>query len=419
MATAAFALMTMAIAVPDRREDLQLDRHPLGRAPDDAHADDVRPRLHLDVHDRRPLRASCTPPRPPTPQQHGSYFIVAHFHYVLIGGSLFALFAGIHYWFPLMFGRQGERVLGQDGLLARLRRVQRDVLPDALPRPRGHAPPHVHLRRQHGLEHGQLWSTVGAFILAIGVAVYFVTMIYTFFKGERTTRDPWDARTLEWSLPNPPPEYNFRVLPDRPRPRRLVVREAPQGGGRARGGRAREGRGRPRRHPHALPVDLPVPARAVGILIGAIGVAVVDPANPAQYPGFWGPKIAVTILGGGDHVRLRRPLVARGQRGLPHPPERGRQHQGTTPGTRPAATDAQPSGPPTPTFMSSTAAAATIDHHHDPTTTDGHSEQEAPHVGLPGVGLHVLRLPDLDAPDLPAAPAPGHARRRGRCSASS
>jgi len=50
-------------------------------------------------------------------------------------------------------------------------------------------------------------------VLGLGIAIYFVVMVYTYFKGEKTTRDPWDARTLEWSLPNPPPEYNYRVIP--------------------------------------------------------------------------------------------------------------------------------------------------------------------------------------------------------------
>ena len=59
-------------------------------------------------------------------------------------------------------------------------------------------------------------------------------MIYTYFKGEVTTKDPWDARTLEWSLPNPPAGVQFPRHPDRPRPRRLVVREAPHGRDRAR-----------------------------------------------------------------------------------------------------------------------------------------------------------------------------------------
>jgi cytochrome c oxidase subunit 1 len=56
-------------------------------------------------------------------------------------------------------------------------------------------------------------ATVGAFILALGIGIYFSVMIYTFFKGEKSGRDPWDGRTFEWSIPNPPPEYNFAITP--------------------------------------------------------------------------------------------------------------------------------------------------------------------------------------------------------------
>ena len=92
---------------------------------------------------------------PADAQQHNSYFVVAHFHYVLIGGSLFALLAGIHYWFPLMFGRKVSEFWGKLSFWIIFVGLQRDVLPDAFPRPERHAAAHVHLRLQHGLEHGQ------------------------------------------------------------------------------------------------------------------------------------------------------------------------------------------------------------------------------------------------------------------------
>jgi cytochrome c oxidase subunit I len=56
-------------------------------------------------------------------------------------------------------------------------------------------------------------ATVGAFILGLGIFVYFAVMIYTYFKGEKSGRDPWDGRTLEWSIAHPPAEYNFPVIP--------------------------------------------------------------------------------------------------------------------------------------------------------------------------------------------------------------
>ena len=56
-------------------------------------------------------------------------------------------------------------------------------------------------------------STIGALVLGVGVAIYFGVLLYTYLKGERVGRDPWDGRTLEWSIPNPPPEHNYAVIP--------------------------------------------------------------------------------------------------------------------------------------------------------------------------------------------------------------
>jgi cytochrome c oxidase subunit 1 len=93
-------------------------------------------------------------------------------------------------------------------------------------------------------------ASVGAMILGIGMAVYFVVMLYTYFKGEKVGRDPWGARTLEWSIPNPPPEYEFRRDSHGPRPRRLLVREASPRADRA-GETQHAAAEAPRRHPHA------------------------------------------------------------------------------------------------------------------------------------------------------------------------
>ena len=92
---------------------------------------------------------------PADAQQNDSYFVIAHFHYVLIGGSIFALLAGLHYWFPLMFGRKVSEFWGKLSFLGHLRRLQRHVLPDALPRLERHAAPHLHLRSQPRLGHAQ------------------------------------------------------------------------------------------------------------------------------------------------------------------------------------------------------------------------------------------------------------------------
>jgi len=150
---------------------------------------------------------------PADAQQNDSYFVVAHFHYVLIGGSIFALLAGIHYWFPLMFGRKVSEFWGKLSFWVIFVGFNVTFFPmhflglNGMP------------RRTFTYDSNLGWNTpnyiatIGAFVLGIGIMIYFIVMIYAFFKGEKVGKDVWDGRTLEWSLPVPPPEYNFRVVP--------------------------------------------------------------------------------------------------------------------------------------------------------------------------------------------------------------
>jgi len=148
---------------------------------------------------------------PADAQQQDSYFVIAH--YVLIGGSIFALLAGIHYWFPLIFGRRVSEFWGKLSFWVIFIGFNVTFFPmhflglNGMPRRTFTYDPNF------GWNTGNFVSTLGAFTLGIGIAIYFVVMIYTYFKGEPAGPDPWDARTLEWSIPNPPPEYNFRVIP--------------------------------------------------------------------------------------------------------------------------------------------------------------------------------------------------------------
>ncbi len=230
-------------------------------------------------------------------QQHGSYFVVAHFHYVLIGGSLFALLAGIHYWFPLLFGRKVSEFWGKLSFWLVFIGFNTTFFPMHFLGLNGMPRRTYTYDGNMGWNAGNMIATVGAFILALGIGVYFVVMLYTYYRGERTTKDPWDARTLEWSLPNPPPEYNFRVIPTVHArdhwwyAKRHVEEVSKENEEHAKAEDAHGG--------VHMPFQSIYPFLAsVGVLIGAIGTAVVDPADPTQYPGFWGPKIAVTIVGG-------------------------------------------------------------------------------------------------------------------------
>jgi cytochrome c oxidase subunit 1 len=146
-------------------------------------------------------------------QQTDTYFIVAHFHYVLFGGAIFGLFAGMYYWWPKVFGRVLSEAWGKLnfwlmlvgfnlafgpmhilGLQGMPRRIQ--SYPESL-----------------GLAFWNMASTIGAFVIAISVLVFLVNAVASFRKPKEMEADPWDARTLEWATSSPPPEYNFEEIP--------------------------------------------------------------------------------------------------------------------------------------------------------------------------------------------------------------
>ncbi|QHS22129.1 cytochrome c oxidase subunit I [Virgibacillus sp. MSP4-1] len=146
-------------------------------------------------------------------QYHDTYFVVAHFHYVIVGGVVFGLIAATHYWWPTMFGKILNEKLGKWtfwlffigfhltffiqhflGLMGMPRRYWK-FLPG------------------QELEVGNFISTIGALLMAVGTIILLYNIVKTTVSGEKSDPDPWDGRTLEWSLPNPTPHYNFKQLP--------------------------------------------------------------------------------------------------------------------------------------------------------------------------------------------------------------
>jgi cytochrome c oxidase subunit 1 len=146
-------------------------------------------------------------------EQTDTYYIVAHFHYVLFGGAMFALMAAFYYWWPKVFGHAlGERLgkmhfwlwfIGFNltfgpfhllGLQGMPRRIY--TYPDGM-----------------GWNFWNMLSTVGAYLIAFSVLVFIANVALSRRKAEPAGADPWDARTLEWSTPSPPPEYNFAEIP--------------------------------------------------------------------------------------------------------------------------------------------------------------------------------------------------------------
>lgn len=146
-------------------------------------------------------------------QQTDTYFVVAHFHYVLFGGLVFGLFSGFHFWFPKVFGRMYNEKLGQLTFWLILIGFNLTFFPMHFLGLQGQPRRTFRYPEGFGWELLNQISTVGSFIIALGVLVFIVNMIVSRKYGERVGNDPWDARTLEWITPSPVPEYNFAEVP--------------------------------------------------------------------------------------------------------------------------------------------------------------------------------------------------------------
>jgi cytochrome c oxidase subunit 1 len=146
-------------------------------------------------------------------QQTDTYYIVAHFHYVLFGGSLLALLGGFTYWFPKMSGRMLDEKLGKVtfwlvfigfnltffpmhiiGLLGMPRRIYT-------------------YQTELNLGGLNMVATVGSFVLMLAFLAFIWNLVKSIRHGDRAPINPWDAPTLEWSIPSPPPVYNFATIP--------------------------------------------------------------------------------------------------------------------------------------------------------------------------------------------------------------
>jgi cytochrome c oxidase subunit 1 len=142
-----------------------------------------------------------------------TYFIVAHMHYVLFGGSFFALTGGFYYWFPKMTGRMLSEAWGKVSFWLMVIGFNLTFLPQHSAGMSG-MPRRVFEYHATGSLHGyNLASTIGSFILALGVLVTVGNAVWSVRKGRRAGPDPWHANTLEWFTPSPPPAHNFDVIP--------------------------------------------------------------------------------------------------------------------------------------------------------------------------------------------------------------
>ncbi len=142
-----------------------------------------------------------------------TYFVVAHFHYTAFGAAAFGMFAALYYWFPKMSGRMLSERVGKIGFTLVFVGFQVTFLVQHAAGLEGMP------RRIYEYEEASGWgvynliSTIGAFMLGLGVLITFINVLTSLRKGPIAGPDPWKANTLEWYTTSPPPEHNFDVIP--------------------------------------------------------------------------------------------------------------------------------------------------------------------------------------------------------------
>jgi cytochrome c oxidase subunit 1 len=215
-------------------------------------------------------------------QQQDTYFVVAHLHYVLFGGSIFALMAGAYYWFPKVTGRLMNERTGKLHFWLTFIGFNLTFFP-------------MHFLGLNGMPRRiytydpamgwDLWNAVssaGSAIIAVSVLVFIYNLIQGARKGEAAGADPWDARTLEWSISSPPPEYNFELIPTVHgrdpfwAQKREGVRAVPVAGGSGEGGAHSVHLPQPSYWPLVVPMGLLMAGYGLLSLDHIVGLAVTS-----------------------------------------------------------------------------------------------------------------------------------------------
>ena len=147
-------------------------------------------------------------------QVHDTYFVVAHLHYVLFGGTVFGVFAGLFFWWPKMFGRRLGETLGKAQFWLMFVGFNLAFFPQHMLGLLG-MPRRVYTYRDDSLwELYNLISTIGSFVMGVGILLFLINVFRTRRRPDaRVGNDPWGADTLEWFTTSPPPSYNFDRVP--------------------------------------------------------------------------------------------------------------------------------------------------------------------------------------------------------------
>jgi cytochrome c oxidase subunit 1 len=142
-----------------------------------------------------------------------TYFVIAHFHYVLFGGSIFGLMAATYYWFPKMSGRMMDEKIGRWNFWLTFIGFNGTFFPMHFLGLAGMPRRYYTYGSDAGWTFWNLVVSIGAFVLGFSILVFAYNLAKSLRSGEPAGNNPWDAATLEWSIPSPPPVYNFAEIP--------------------------------------------------------------------------------------------------------------------------------------------------------------------------------------------------------------
>jgi cytochrome c oxidase subunit 1 len=160
-------------------------------------------------------------------QTHDTYFVVAHFHYTMMGGAAFGIFAAIYFWWPKFFGYRLNEALGRVTFVLLFVGFNATFWPQFVLGGRGMPRRIVDYPADAGWESLNLVSTIGSYVIALGVATFLVDLVVSRRRRVPAGPDPWGGFSLEWTTSSPPPEHNFDGLPPIHNERPALERTAP------------------------------------------------------------------------------------------------------------------------------------------------------------------------------------------------
>ena len=142
-----------------------------------------------------------------------TYFVVAHFHYVMVGSALFGFLGGIHYWWPKMYGVVVDNMASKIGCLMTFVGFNMTFMPQFIGGSKGMPRRYAAYGENAGFDSYNEASTLGAMVLMTGLFIALFALLWSLKKGKKSPANPWGGVTLEWMTPSPPPEHNFEIDP--------------------------------------------------------------------------------------------------------------------------------------------------------------------------------------------------------------